>query len=323
MNIDILFIDAACSKPYDWETLENDSIGGSEGTTIRLAEGFASKGHSVLISQHFDFPLHSSPNGVQYGGPYWAKTVKPKNVIFIRCKGFWEKYPDSKKFLWLHDASEENHNNLSSWVPGMLQNQVESVAVSDWHVGNISKYAPGIPIRRIYSPMDETCFQPLVDYDKNQLVWLASPHKGLKSALSTFNRLREKCPDFKLAVFNPGYYEEDVDSYQNVVILSKQKRKVLRNVISKSLAMFYPTEFEETFGMIAAECNALGVPVATYPIAALQESSLGPFADCEATLIKQILEWRDKGRPTLKGQERFRFENIYPEWKKLFNLPSS
>jgi glycosyltransferase involved in cell wall biosynthesis len=319
MKVDILFVDPVCARPYTNETLESESLGGSESSTIRLAEGFASKGHSVLISQHWELPLHTSPNGVQYGGPHWAVTAKPKNVIFIRSKGIWDKFPDSNKFTWLHDASEQEHNNLSSWVPGMIEHNVLAVAVSDWHVRNVSHYAPGIPITRIYSPMDETCFQPAREYDKNQLVWLASPHKGLKEGLEIFNEILSIQPQMKLVVFNPGYYTEDVGTPRRVVFLPKQKRSVLRSVLSQSLCMFYPTEFEETFGLIAAESNALGVPVATYGRAALAESSVGPFAKDRADLINQILEWREN-RPVITGQTRFRFSKIYPEWLKVLKL---
>ncbi len=319
MNCDILFIDASCSRPYTHETLEQDAIGGSEGSTIRLAEGFASKGLKVVVVQHFEVPYHESPNGVVYCGVYWANVVKPKNVIYVRAKGIWDRY-NAKRFLWLHDASKQDHNNMGTWVEGLVEHNVQSIAVSDWHVGNVSQFAPGIPIKRIYSPMDETCFQEPTSYDKDQLVWLASPHKGLKEGLELFKELRLKEPRFKLAVFNPGYYQEDSGIHQNVVFLPKQPRKVLRSVVAHSLAFFYPTQFEETFGLVAAESNALGVPVATYGVAALAESSVGPFATDPNNLLNQVIEWREKGRPVIRGQDRFRFENIYPEWLKVLKL---
>jgi len=320
IKVDILFIDGAAAKPYNWETLEEDAIGGSEGSTIRLAEGFASVGHKVVVCQRFDILYSKSPNGVEYVGPHWANIIKPRNVIYVRSKGIWEKFPDSRKFLWLHDASSQDHNNLSEYVSDMVKHKVQAIAVSDWHVTNLLQFAPGLPVKRIYSPMDETCFQPPSDYDKNQLVWMSSPHKGLIDALDVFEKIRQEVPEMKLVVFNPGYYEESIPSRPRVVLAPKVKRKILRSVLSKSLCLFYPTRFEETFGLVAAESNALGTPVACYKVAALAESAAGPFANDPNDLLNQVIAWSKEGRPVVSGQERFRFDRIYPEWREILDL---
>ncbi len=320
MKIDILFIDAACSKQYNYNSLEEDTIGGTESSTIRLAEGFGSKGLKVAIANRFNSSIEESPNQVQYIPIYMANKIHSKNTIFIRACGVWENFPESKKFLWLHDASKLDHNNMSTWVPNIIKHQVQGVAVSDWHIQNILSIAPGMPLKRIYSPVDEFCYRKPSAYDHNQLVWLSSPHKGLKQALETFKKLRQKDPNFKLAVFNPGYYHEDMNLPENVVVLPEMSKKVLRSVVSKSLCIFYPTYFEETFGLVAAESNALGTPVASYKIAALAESSSGPFAESEDQLINQVLEWKAGKRPVVTGQERFRFETIYQDWLKVLDL---
>ncbi len=319
MKIDILFIDPVAAMPYTFESLEG-AIGGSEAATIRLAEGFASKGHSVAVVEKYEMETYTSPNGVNYYKPYWANVLKPKNVIFLRCRGKWEMFPESNCFVWLHDACSETHNNPSNWVDSMIQHNVLAVCQSDWHKSNLLKTAPDLPVTRIYPPCDELCYQPAREYDKNQLVWLASPHKGLKDAIRVFQKIRQTAPEMKLAVFNPGYYEEDVGQYENVVFLPKKSKKVLRSVLAQSLCLFYPTQFEETFGCIAAEANALGVPLATYEVGALTESSIGPFMTSEDELIQKVLEWRNKGRPVVNGQDRFRFESIYPQWLKTLNL---
>lgn len=322
MRTDILFIDCACQKPYDHNSIENDSLGGTEASTIRLAEGFASKGHKVTVVQRFDRDLVTSPNGCMYAPNYMSNKIQAKNTIFIRGCGYWEKFPDTKKFLWLHDATRLDHNNMNKWIDGIVKNKVQGIAVSDWHIKNIHSISPEMPLIRIYSPVDETCYtypRP-TKVDENQLVWMSSPHKGLKQALETFQKLRGIDPKFKLAVFNPGYHYEDLDTVENVMFIPEISKRILRSVVSQSLCLFYPTDFEETFGLVAAESNALGTPVASYSVAALAESSIGPFADSEDQLINQILEWKAGKRPVVIGQERFRFETVYQDWLKVLNL---
>lgn len=320
MQIDVLFIDPACNKSYTWESHDTDGLGGTELTTIRLAEGFGSKGLKVVVAQHFNIPYLESPNKVGYCGPDWLSTLKPKNVIVLRAQGRWDMLGNAKKFVWLHDASTPTVNHLTTWVPEILKHQVTGIAVSDWHVKNLLQYAPGFPLQRIYSPVDEGFYQPPVDYDKNQLVWLASPHKGLKQGLEVFRELKRRQPEMKLVVFNPGYYTEPQGQHPGVAFLGSQPRSVVKSVLARSLCLFYPSVFEESFGMVAAEANALGVPVACYEIAGLAESSVGPFCKDAEDLVTRVLEYRNVQRPKVSGQERFRFQQIFQDWLKVLRL---
>lgn len=321
MKCDVLFVDIACSKPYNWESLEQDSIGGTESSTIRLAEGFAKKGLSVIVIQRYDFPGTQSPTGVYYAPFNWLNQVTPKNVIHLRFRGLIDKFPGVQQFLWFHDAASENHNNPSGWGYEMKKYNVQGVCVSDWHKQNLLYYDPDMPLIRIYSPVDESCYSyPRPDkVDMNQLVWLSSPHKGLKRALELFGELKSEHPEFKLAVFNPGYYEEEAGEHAGVVFLPKQSKKVIRSVLSRSLCLFYPTQFEETFGLVASESNALGTPVASLGVAALAESATDKPFKTEVDLMKGVLEWQQK-RPEVSGQARFRFNAIWPDWLKALKL---
>jgi glycosyltransferase involved in cell wall biosynthesis len=320
MNVDVLFVDFACSKPYTHESLENDSIGGTESSTIRLAEGFNSKGLSVCIIQHCDFTPSQSPNGVIYAPIGWLNQVKAKNVIHLRNRSNLGKFPESKNFIWFHDAAGVTHNNVSDWAEPMIKNNVMGVCVSDWHKQNLLRFAPTMPLTRIYSPVDELCYEyPRYDkVDVNQLVWMSSPHKGLKEALEVFRHIRSFRHEMKLVVFNPGYYEEDIGMIPGVVLAPMVRRKALRSVLAQSLCLFYPTKFEETFGLVAAEANALGTPVACYDVAALVESSKQTFKSRD-DLMRSVFEWRDN-RPLVVGQSRFRFANVWKDWFEVLDL---
>lgn len=322
MKFDIAFIDMACSKPYTYDTLENDSIGGTEGSTIRLAEGFASKGHKVCIVQRHDILPFTSPAGVRYLPMRWLSAVRPTNVIHLRGRQHFDKFKGSKQFAWLHDACSIEHNNISDWHTYTMPFNVKCISVSDWHTENIKSVNPNLDIQRIYSPVDEICYnfpRSQENIDKYQLVWMSSPHKGLIPTIEVFNKLLQMDTRFKLIVFNPGYFKQHLESSNNIRFLTETKREAMRQVIAQSLCLFYPTQFEETFGLVAAEANALGTPVATYKIAALGESCGNEFAKSEEDLIDKVWQWRSGQRPIVNGQARFRFENIYPQWLELFN----
>jgi glycosyltransferase involved in cell wall biosynthesis len=317
LKFDVLFVAPVGAKPYSHESLGMPGFGGVEMQTIQLAEAFALSGLRVGVAQRSR--INSiSPNGVEYFGPIDAivwSLVKAKNMIFVRSEGKWALFPDSRKFIWFHEACTKEMNT-STWVGGMIGNNITGICVSDWHRENIFEYAPLMPVKRIYPAVDEKFFGHAITYSKNQIVWNASPHKGLNHAISIFEKIRALEPEMNLIVFNPGYFTETVQNC-NVEYWNNSDQDVMRDVISQSLCLFYPTDFKETFGMIAAEANAMGIPVASYKIAALAESSVGPFFENEDQIIKQILTWRECGRPKIQGQERFRMKNILPQWLEM------
>lgn len=309
MRFDVLFWDMSSNKPYNYDSLETDSLGGTEATTIRLAEGFATKGVKVAVITQFDGLPYSSPAGVSYLPPRWKSVIRPNTVIHLRSRRDLELFKTSKNIIWMHDACGLEHNNITDWVEYIGDTQC--IAVSDWHVKNILSICPKLNVKRIYSPVDENCYtHPRVEVDYNQLVWMASPHKGLDKALELFSESRSRLPKLRLAVFNPGYFNGTKRDLPGVRYISKANRGDMRLIVSSSLALFYPTEFEETFGLIAAEAEALGVPCITNPVAALAESST-TFYKVEDISQLQV------NRPSITGQLRFKFDNIWPDWEEI------
>lgn len=319
MKFDIVFIDPVHTKPYNYETLEEGNIGGTELATIRLAEGFADAGYSTAIVQNFDMLPQTSPKGVKYLPKRWLNLVKPTNTIHLRSRQYFDKFRYTNQIVWMHDVVSPVYNNISDW--GEYTKGVKVVSVSDWHTQNIKSICPDLNVTRIYSPMDHTLFNyPKPNkIDEWQLVWLSSPHKGLIEAVDLFEKLRKEVdPRFKLVVFNPGYFHLEMDNtaQNNIRLLSAAPRQILRDIVSQSLCLFYPTQFEETFGFVAAEANALGVPVACYKVAALAESCQNEFCKDEAELIKKIQDWQIN-RPILNPDQKLEIKNVVQDWLPL------
>lgn len=317
MKFDILFLDATCHKTYQQDSLETESLGGTEYATIRLAEGFASKGHKVCVIQRWDRLPSKSSNGVMYAPIRWFNGISATNTIHIRSVAALEDTKNSNNILWLHDAGT---TAVLDWNVCMDLFKPKVVCQSDWHVNNLRTTGLIGDINRIYPPLDQLCidYPKPTNIDTFQLVWMSSPHKGLQEALATFDKLRQLEPRFKLVIFNPGYLAMSMENTENknIKLLSECNRGIMRDIIAHSLCMFYPTQFEETFGSVAAECNALGIPVAHYGVGALRESSDDFKCTDENDLINTVIEW-NKDKPERSANPKFNFEDVYKGWAKI------
>lgn len=317
MKFDILFLDATCHKTYQQDSLENDSLGGTEYATIRLAEGFAAKGHKVCVIQRWDRLPSKSTNGVVYAPHRWFTTTTATNTIHIRSVAALPDTTQSNNIVWLHDVGAPY---MADWNVLIDAHKPKIICQSDWHVENLRSMGLLGDIKRIYPPLDQRC----IDYphptqiNSHQLVWMSSPHKGLQECIAVFEKLRALDSRFKLAVFNPGYLSLAIDNIdnKNIRLLSESSRIELKAIVSHSLCMLYPTYFEETYGSVAAECNALGVPVAHYGIAGLNESCNTEKRQDEKHLIETILEWSIKPIKA-KVNPEFSFESVYKDWAKI------
>jgi glycosyltransferase involved in cell wall biosynthesis len=89
--------------------------------------------------------------------------------------------------------------------------------------------------------------------------------------------------------------------------------------MKKSLCVFYPVQYQETFGLVAAEANALGVPLVTHPKAALKEvvSSDLQFAETDAEIVQKVVDWHKHGRPEVSGRDEFKYKDVLMDWVRL------
>lgn len=291
-----------------------ESLGGTESAVIRLAEGFASLGLEVAVIQPFEF----EPILGQYAfflPASWLDKIDPACVIHLRSIAHLDKFPKARNFVWLHDVPD---NRIKDWVQPVKDTQSKIICVSQWHRDKVREITPDMPVTYLYSPIDEECYLPKEarpQINKNQMVWMSSPHKGLNEALDTFKKLKLELPDITLTVMNPGYFYMLAPKIPGVSYAGELPRPNMRRLVASSLCLFYPTKFEETFGAVTSEANAMGVPVATYKVAALAES-VSPYngwCKDEDDLINTIKAWY-KERPEVHGQHQYRLKAVVPKW---------
>ncbi|GAC1503325.1 MAG: hypothetical protein NVS1B10_08390 [Candidatus Saccharimonadales bacterium] len=324
MHFDIIFLDISANKYYDRQTLEKSSLGGTEATVIRVAEGLASLGLKVAVLQ--SKPDYFEPTMGQFCFFLHANDIPDLTCShFVQLRGISNAklFPDAKQYVWLHDLAVEG---MKEWTPDLEKWNIRLIGVSRWHKKNIKNHTNNYEkTSYIYNPVPDALYDtPRPAYDPNLLVWLSSPHKGLGKALELFKEIRKSKPSMQFLVFNPGYFTTDdvtLSSMPGVVVAGALPCGVVWQNVKRALCVFYPAQWEETFGCIASESNAMGVPMATYRKGALPEVV---SSDCqmvedgdEQSLIKRVLQWSDGYRPIVSGKNEFKFSTIIQDWVKL------
>lgn len=326
-KFDLIIVDTTTPRPYEQATLTTEGIGGTEATVIRVAEGLAKAGAKVAVLEHnLTMPLMGE--NAYYLPIDMIHSISTEAMIMLRGIQFVDKFPKAKKFSWHQDVPGPA---LRAMRDKFIEHNVTVVGVSKWHKGAIQdsicdpRQTLNPVVKYVYNPVPDDLMVPpgiRVKYDRNKLVWPASPHKGLKRALELMPRLIEVSgnKDFKLHIFNPGYFGEDHASAQYIINHGAVPCATLWQHMSEALCVFYPTEFKETFGCIAAESNAVHTPILTQEIAALAEtvSSRSQFTKPDnKSIIDTVIRWHGGDRPAVFGQDRFRLSNIVKNWYDL------
>lgn len=322
----VLFIDVFCPKPYLLSTLEQEAIGGTEATVIRVAKDLA-KTHDVSIYQH------NRKASIEEGGVKFLRSLDgqaPFNTIItlrslLGTKEMKAMYPSALVMSWLHDLTRLEDLVLAS----QQDTDYQIIAVSDFHKTHILDRARSIgfnmrrlKVKTIFNPIDDDLKPNQEPYDRNKLVFFSSPHKGLERALEVFKHARSFNPDFKLYVANPGYLRCHGTLHDNVVNTGPVSHSEIMGHVRSSLCVLYPnTVFPETFGLVMAEANAVGTPVLTHSLGASHEVLEHPaqFIDCRSNkeVIDKLMHWHKGYRPTVRADSRFRLSQVMREWRKV------
>lgn len=338
----ILFIDPCCPRPYDPSNIDKPGgVGGTEQTVVTLVEGLGLTGlFNVIVEQHNRLETEDY-SGPGYEFTYVGKSTKadwvivlrdPRPLIYAR-----DRFPNAKLYLWSHDLADQNlgicFNAGFFEKSGCLAN----ICVSQWHKTQsietlkVYGYTGQFKHTYIYNPLAEYVTRTNELYDKNKLIWLASPHKGLAQAYEIFKYLIKLNPDFRLYVTNPGYmenvYADNTDVKERTIVMGTLPHRQAIQELRTSLCLFYPnTVFPETFGKIMSESNAVGTPVLTHSIGASREvldTHPEQFIDCREmeSVIKRVMKWYEGARPIVRGKPEFKLSKVIESWKRLlFNV---
>jgi len=325
----IVIIDTICNKSYDSLVYGAEALGGSEATALRVAK-MLSNTHAVALEQHNREAIREESHTLRFTP---LKTEQNADiVILMRVMDYYkeakERFPRAKFVLWMHDwATDRSFPNPEE------AKDLYKLCVSETHKNQVLdyfKYKYNYPerlfdykIRYIHNLL-ESNLPEIVPYNKHKLCFISSPHKGYMKTMRIFEMLREINPNFQLYVANPGYYPNGSSDVPGVVDLGQRPHASLMENIKDSLCLFYPNDiFPETFGLVAAEANAMGIPVMTYRLGALPEViSVNPnqYIKSDALdqdIINKIIYWSEGNRPFVRKNGLLSETKIKRNWERF------
>lgn len=334
MKYDVVFVDMVYSKPYTINTLQEQGLGGTEATVSRVATALAKEGLKVVVVQR-GRKQHRRIKNVSYSSPLILEEVKCKNVVNLRDSRvlpFLQQTfgKDSNYIQWCHDL-EAQQSMLAQNYPILSEIKATVVGVSRWHKNHLQERLsiydsnPKYKVSYIYNPVDDNIFPDDTERDRDKMVFLSSPHKGLGIVLEHFRRVRVSYPNKKLYVANPGYFEQDVTDQENVIILGSLPHNEVIQHLRTSSCLFYPNSrqgTEETYGLVVAESLAVGTPVIVHPSGSLREITGGEqefYVDGrnKESAARKVERWEENQYPKAELKIPTRTSEVVVEWLKL------
>jgi len=352
--VPVLFFDPLCVAPYGAQTLHEQGLGGSEATTVRVAEAL-----DAFVAQH---------NRTRAEGRYLppAALADVEDVIVLRdpraLARVSQLFPRARTHLWVHDRIEPG-SSRSRWfkaaAPDLERLQPDVICVSEYQRELVAATLRGINgcqrlrVRRIYNPVDDRLVPDGSPVDPTKLVFFSSPNKGLLFTLDAFRALRRSIPDLRLCVANPGYRQYPQARLVGVEWLGSLPHARIIAEARTALCTFSANfVIPETFGLVFAESRAVGTPVLTHDCGAAREVLEDPRQVLPVTVAERLYEavlhgvalrwrapaarvaahfglfdgyieriraWRNGGRPSVGPDARFRLSTIVGEWRALLS----
>lgn len=360
-----VIFDPVAPFPYSLETMRSQAMGGTEATVVRIAEGL-----DAIVLQH---------NRVFDDGRYRraASPVDPTQLVVLReaaaALAQQRRFPRARTWLWLHDLAGPDNGRgarLLGHAANLAAAGITLICVSDFHAAQVRLLLEALPERerprvvRIYNPVEVAVNGPVSvssdipsaaqaaalaqPYDRNKLVFFSSPHKGLEYALHLFRHLHRNNPALRLYLANPGYRSAALVDQPGVINLGALPHQDIIAHLRTALCLFYPNyEYAETFGLLLAESNAVGTPVMTHALGAVDEVLCGEGQILAVPGVRALADsvfwrwpvlrdagerglnmlgaargyrdllrrWQDGQRPLVGGQPRFAPETVLAAWR--------
>lgn len=317
----ILFTDFAASRGYTYNTLRSEALGGSEASLLRIAKLLAVDNDVVVYQNADPYRGEANVDGVRHTGQDGVTQV-PDVVVHFRTgvlmQDLREEMPNARHIMWAQDFFVK-HDDVTCLA------DEEVVVLSEAHRSNLMQlcYEAKVKPKAVHvipNPVEvDAQRQPKAG---KRLGFFSSPHKGLSQVIEHFTALSKAYEGLNMVYANPGYIPSLDAAGASITNLGMLRHSRVLEEMSKCDMLFYPqTVFPETFGIVLAEANAMGVPVLAHDFGAAKEvlSQKGNIVvDCNnfATIEQSVLTLlHNKPEPIL--DLRFEMQTVADKWRKL------
>ena len=298
--------------PFNGETIQTKSLGGSETACYYVARELVKRGHKVTVFTNAQ--QEGRWDDVKYS---WLGQVSEQHPLGDRFHFYAENSPSDVTIIqrhplafrfawqskinlwWLHDLGLYRNREI---VASHLWNVDGILPVSKWH-GKQLKEVYSLEDEIIYPIMngvdldlytaDDVELPSVFDWDSHQdqirLLFAARPERGLENLVKPDGIMQELWKkDKRFHLYVCGYdnvtdpmreyyamLNKWIEQQPNCTNIGALTKAQLAQVEQKCDTYVYPTTFEDTSCIMAMECAAAGLPFMHGPTGALPETTQG------------------------------------------------
>lgn len=301
--------------PFDGDTINERSLGGSESAAYYVARELASRGHRVVVfTEKNEAGNNEAVDGVVYlwmgnrtqaqpMGENWhfycEHTPHDVNIVQRQPGGLMFHIQSKINLWWAHDIALKRNNPA---FMAQMWNTDRVMPVSNWFKDQITQAWLCDPdlITPVHNGVDYSLYQDRMlkenhlepEFDSPiTLLYQSRPERGLENLVregGIMEQLLTRRPNVRLLVCgyeHPvpqldhfyNYLRERIEELPNCIHLGQLSKAELARVQREEADIWcYPTEFEEVSCITAMEAMAAGMYVLTTNTAALPET-LGDY----------------------------------------------
>ena len=326
-----------CPFEFDINNSHHKKLGGIESLNIDLAKNLNKKKYNVTLStickkSSFKGNVKNIPLNKIKNNP---KKFNFDKIISSNDAKIFNYFPNSKKFLWLHNPLQLEKAIRKGQLLPIIRNRPTAIFVSDYLktiTSSLFFFTKKITINNfllkdfILKKIDTKKREPII-------VWSVARNKGLNKTINMWiDHVNPEVHTAKLFILGvnklPNSLNKNSLKSKNIYFKGRVSRDVLKKIYLKSSAMIC-LGYDETFCLNALEANACGLPVLSFGKTALSQFITNKYngfivKDFKslAVKIKTLLKFdKDNKQRILKNSfkhsKKFTINNSLFYWLKL------
>ena len=282
-------------SPVNFRGVSSNFGSGSEIMASGLAVSLTNLGYRVFVFGAFVGPGYDTEgvyDGVQFvdHSKYIEFLLKYKTnhlVVSRDTNNIIYAANVQNVYLWVHDILPMSHVGASLQSIQTHPSKFNTcLALCEWHKDKISD-ATSLPPERISITRNairtDLIKLPEIGPLRPRFIYASSLDRGLEHLLRLFRDIRNRCPEATLDVYTDversvsnykGNTDEIImllDEVDGVFVRGRVPHSELMRVLPDYGIWFYPTDFCETYCILAVECQAAGLLCVTTAIGSLPE----------------------------------------------------